>query len=58
MENTGTILISAVLLVIVASVVVSMVRDKKKGKNSCGCHCAHCAMNGTCHSGKQFSNTH
>lgn len=52
MDNIGTILICAVLIAIVAAVVVSMLRDRKKGKSSCGCNCAHCAMNGTCHSKK------
>lgn len=52
MENIGTILICAVLIAIVAAIVVSMRRDRKKGKSSCGCNCAHCAMSGTCHSKK------
>jgi hypothetical protein len=26
-----------------------MVVAKKKGKTTCGCGCANCAMNGTCH---------
>lgn len=51
-ENIGTILICAALLLMVAAVIVSMLRDKKKGKASCGCGCAHCAMNGACHSKK------
>jgi hypothetical protein len=36
----------------VAGVIVSMVRNKRKGKSSCGCGCAGCSMNGSCHSGK------
>ncbi len=52
MENMATILISAVLIIMVAAVIVSMVRGKKQGKSSCGCGCAGCAMNGTCHSAK------
>lgn len=52
MENMATILVSAVLIIIVAAVIVSMVRGKKQGKSSCGCGCAGCAMNGTCHSAK------
>lgn len=52
MENIGTILICAVLIAIIAAVVVSMLRDRKKGKSSCGCNCAHCAMSGACHSKK------
>ncbi len=52
-NNIWTILICAVLAVIVALVIVSLVKDKKKGKSTCGCNCAHCAMAGTCHSAKK-----
>lgn len=51
-ENIATIIICAVLFATVAAVIISMVRGKKKGKTSCGCGCANCAMNGTCHSKK------
>ena len=49
MENMATIIISAVLVLVVAAILVSMVRSKRKGKSSCGCGCAGCAMNGSCH---------
>ena len=48
-ENIGTILVSAALILIVACIVRGLVKDKKKGKSSCGCNCAHCAMAGSCH---------
>ena len=48
-ENLGTIIVAAVLLVIVFFVVRSMIVAKKRGKTTCGCGCANCAMNGTCH---------
>ena len=48
-ENIGTILISDVLLLIVVLIIRKLVKDKKKGKSSCGCNCAHCAMSGSCH---------
>lgn len=51
-ENIATIIICAVLMAVVAVVVAGMVRDKKKGKSSCGCGCANCAMRGRCHSKK------
>ena len=51
--NISTIVISLVLLLIVAAIVYKLVKDKKKGKHSCGCDCAHCAMAGSCHSGGQ-----
>lgn len=50
--NIATIIICAVLIAIVAAIIVSMVRNKKKGKSSCGCGCAGCAMSGSCHSQK------
>jgi hypothetical protein len=34
---------------IVALIIFSLIRDKKKGNSSCGCGCAHCAMAGACH---------
>ena len=48
-ENLATILISAGLLLIVVLIIVKLVKDKKKGKSSCGCNCAHCAMAESCH---------
>ena len=50
--NLGTILICLVLLAIVTFIIVYLVRQKKQGKSSCGCNCAHCAMHGACHSCK------
>ena len=50
--NLGTILICLALLAIVTFIIVHLVRQKKQGKSSCGCNCAHCAMHGSCHSTK------
>ena len=49
-ENIATMIISAILLVIVAAIIMGMVRDKKKGRSSCGCACSGCPMSGSCHS--------
>ena len=49
-NNYGTIIIAVILAAVIALVIVFMVKDKKKGKTSCGCGCANCAMAGTCHS--------
>ena len=49
-SNMANILIIAAVLGIVTLVIVSMVRDKRAGKSSCGCNCSHCAMAGKCHS--------
>ena len=48
-NNMATILISLGLLIIVFAIIVKLVKDKKKGKSSWGCNCAHCAMAGSCH---------
>lgn len=48
--NIGTIIVCAVLIVIVALIVANMIRNKKKGKSSCGCGCSNCPMSGSCHS--------
>ena len=61
MENMATIIISAVLVLVVAAAIASIVRGKRKGKSSCGCGCASCpagsmcAMNGACHPAKPES---
>ena len=47
--NIGTVLVVAVLILIVALIVRSMLRDKKAGRSSCGNNCAHCQMAGQCH---------
>lgn len=48
-----TVLICAVLVVLVGLIIFSLIRDKRKGKNTCGCNCAHCAMAGSCHGQKK-----
>ena len=50
--NLSTIVISANLLAIESSVTHLLIRQRKMGRSSCGCNCAHCAMHGECH-GKQ-----
>ena len=47
--NLGTIIITIVLIGIVSAIIVSMKKDKKQGKTSCGCGCQNCAMHGVCH---------
>ncbi len=51
-ENIGTILVCAALAAMVAAIFFSLRRDKRRGKSACGGSCAHCAMNGACHSKK------
>ena len=51
-ENIVTIIICAVLAIMVAAIIVTLVKDKKKGKSSFGCKCGSCPMAGSCHSKK------
>lgn len=48
--NWANILVLVLVSALIALAVVSMVRDRKAGKSSCGCNCAKCAMAGKCHS--------
>lgn len=50
--NISTIVVCVVLLAVVALIIAGMVREKKKGKSSCGCGCANCPMSGSCHQKK------
>ena len=47
--NIATIIVLAVLIAVVALIIKKLVNDKRMGKSSCGCGCAHCAMHGKCH---------
>lgn len=48
-NNIGTILTGAVLLIIVALVLRTMIRDKKTGKGGCGGSCGGCSNACACH---------
>ncbi len=48
-ENRGTIIAGTIVLLIIAGAVLSIVKNKRQGKGSCGCGCANCALNGKCH---------
>ncbi len=50
--NAGTLVLCILLLAVVALIVRSLLRQRKQGKSSCGCNCAHCAMHGSCHTQK------
>ncbi|MBQ1771134.1 MAG: FeoB-associated Cys-rich membrane protein [Clostridia bacterium] len=51
-ENLGTIIVAVLLIGVISAVIAGLIRDRKKGKSSCGCNCAHCAMAQSCHSRK------
>ncbi len=48
-ENIGSIIVVCALVAIVALIIVSNVKNKKKGKSNCGCGCSNCSLNGLCH---------
>lgn len=49
MENLATIIVCAILLAVAILIVTHIVKDKKKGKTSCGCNCVGCPMSSSCH---------
>ena len=49
MDNYLTLIICAVLVLLVTGAVWVLVRDRKKGKSSCGGSCGSCPMSGSCH---------
>ncbi len=48
--NLGTIAVGIAVLALLAAVARKMLRDRKQGRTSCGCNCAHCPSAGMCHS--------
>ena len=48
-ENLATIIIAVIVIGILAAIIVKMIKDKKKGKSSCGCGCSNCAASEICH---------
>lgn len=51
-DNISTVIVCAVLVLTVALIVKSMIKNKKQGKSSCGCGCSSCAMSDMCRSKK------
>ena len=47
-ENIGSILVGAMLLGLVALLIASSIKSKKKG-GGCGCGCSECSLKGVCH---------
>lgn len=48
-NNLSTIFVGGLVVALILGVVIKMIKDKKKGKSSCGCHCANCPSAGMCH---------
>lgn len=40
----------AILMAVVAAIILNLLKNKKKGRSTCGCSCSACAMAGSCHS--------
>lgn len=47
-ENIGTIIVSILTIVLLVSVVLYMIKDKKKRGNSCSGGCACCPYSESC----------
>lgn len=52
-NNIGTAIVVIILILIVGAIIRTLIQDKKKGKSSCGGHCAGCANSQYCHSQTQ-----
>lgn len=48
-ENSGTIIVSLILIGIVVAIIAKLVKDKKRGKSICGNSCESCGMKDSCH---------
>lgn len=46
--NWGSIVVIAVLALVVGLIIYGMIREKKRGKSSCGGGCSGCAYSGSC----------
>ncbi len=51
----GTALVGFVMAAIVAAIIFSLVKNKKRGKSSCGGDCAHCGA--ACHAASSLHNS-
>ncbi len=47
-QNFATIIISAMLALVLAAITIKIIRDRKKGKSSCGNGCGHCPISDSC----------
>lgn len=48
-ENAGTIIICIILVAVISFILYNMIKNKRKGKSSCGCNCSNCPAGGACH---------
>ena len=52
-DNWANVLVTALIAGAVVLAVISIIRDKRKGRSSCGGCCPGCAMAERCHSKKR-----
>lgn len=45
----ATVVISVIIFALVAWIIISKIRNKKKGRGGCGCGCQSCSMSDVCH---------
>lgn len=47
--NGGTIAVGLAVAALLLAVARKLLRDRRQGRSSCGCNCAHCPSAGRCH---------
>ena len=47
-ENLPTVIVCIILAAIITLVIIKMIKDRKKGKSSCGMNCSNCSLNSQC----------
>ncbi len=47
-ENSGTVIMSLLLIGIVFAIAIKLIRDKKRSKSICGSSCESCGMKSSC----------
>lgn len=50
--NWQTILVATIVFGIAAAIIIVGIRNRKKGKSSCGGNCTGCALSQSCHTKK------
>lgn len=45
----GTIIVGLIVVALIVAAIIVLIKNKKKGKTSCGYSCAGCPMAGKCH---------
>ena len=48
-ENIGNIIAIVILAAVIAAIVIHLIKQKKRGKSSCGCSCGSCPMKPPAH---------